>query len=509
MDQETVQYVVPRELGVEDLTRALAPSFALEAEREDSGERIFYDTFDGRLHRAGMSLVHRDGRFALGNGSESVLAGLEWPRAPGEVLAAALPAGRLRTALEPLTDVRPAARLAHVRVRQRPLRVLDQRRKTVVRLRLEQPALVGSTDGQLTPRLVTTGIRGYDKALKQVRRLLVTELALVAADVSLQDEAVARCGRAPGGVSSNLEVAFQGDESAPFVAARIGQRLLEVIQLNLPGALAGRDSECLHDLRVAVRRTRALQRGLRGSFPAEPLRRFRAEFRWLQQVTGAARDLDVYLLEFEAFREALPGRQREGLDRLFELLQKRRGRERRRMASALRSNRAHVALSDWAELLGDLAANPGADGTHPVSEIAGAQIRRVYRAMVQDGGKVDDSSAPTALHQLRKQGKELRYLLEFFTSLYPADVIRPMVRTLKALQDSLGRFQDRQLQTELIHSLGEEVRTLPGGACALMAMGQLVERLDEQQLQARAEFAARFADFASPEHAVLMREVFT
>jgi CHAD domain-containing protein len=88
-------------------------------------------------------------------------------------------------------------------------------------------------------------------------------------------------------------------------------------------------------------------------------------------------------------------------------------------------------------------------------------------------------------------------------------VITPMVRALRALQDSLGRFQDRQIQAELVRSLGEEVRTLPDGARALMAMGQLVERLDEQQAQARAEFATRFAEFASAKHRALAQEVFT
>ncbi len=485
------------------------PSFGLRAEPETSGERIFYDTFDGRLHRSGMSLVYADGRFALGNGSGSEVAGLDWPRAPDELLTVALPDGRLREALQPLTGVRAVNRLAHVRVRQRPLRVLDGRRKTVVRLTLQEPALVGPPDGQLTPRLVASGIRGYDKALKEVRRLLATELALVPADVTLQDESVARCGHAPGGVSSDVDVALRADESVVLAAARIGQRLLEVIEVNIPGTLAGTDSEFLHDLRVAVRRTRALQRGLRGSFPAEPLRQFRAEFRWLQQVTGGSRDLDVYLLEFEAFRSTLPERQRDGLELLLNLLRERRRRERRRMVRALRSGRAQAALTGWAELLANLARNPGADPAPPVSEVAGGKIRRVYGAMVQAGRDIDDASPPIALHELRKQGKELRYLLEFFTPIYPAEAVRPIVRTLKALQDTLGRFQDRQIQAGLVHSLGEDVRALPDGASALMAMGQLVERLDEQQAQARAEFAARFADFASARHRQLVREVFT
>ena len=78
--------------------------------------------------------------------------------------------------------------------------------------------------------------------------------------------------------------------------------------------------------------------------------------------------------------------------------------------------------------------------------------------IVKAGKRIDDSSPPQALHELRKQGKELRYLLELFTSLYPAHVTKPMLRTLRALQEMLGRFQDREVQAHLIRSIGEEVR---------------------------------------------------
>jgi CHAD domain-containing protein len=83
-----------------------------------------------------------------------------------------------------------------------------------------------------------------------------------------------------------------------------------------------------------------------------------------------------------------------------------------------------------------------------------------------------------------------------------------MVRTLKALQDTLGRFQDREVQAELIRSLRDEVKELDDGAAALMAMGQLVERLEEQQADARAGFAERFAAFASRRQRALVRETF-
>ncbi len=75
---------------------------------------------------------------------------------------------------------------------------------------------------------------------------------------------------------------------------------------NLPGTLEDVDSEFLHDLRVAVRRTRSLQRQFKAIYP-DRLQHFRDEFKRLQAVTGDLRDLDVYLLDFDALRAAAAG----------------------------------------------------------------------------------------------------------------------------------------------------------------------------------------------------------
>jgi CHAD domain-containing protein len=306
-------------------------------------------------------------------------------------------------------------------------------------------------------------------------------------------------------------VTLEADERADRAAGKILEALLEVIEANLPGAVADIDSEFLHDVRVSVRRTRSLLRQLRAAFPAEPLQHFRAEFRLLQGVTGPSRDLDVYVLEFDEFSTTLPEQRRPDLMPLRELLVERRLRERRRMVRALRSEWTRGLLTGWREFLTGLeepgaAAGPAAE--YPVVEIASARIAKVYRRMVKAGKRIDDSSPPQALHELRKQGKELRYLLEFFAGFYPAHVTKPMLRTLKVLQDMLGRFQDREVQAQLIRSLGEEVRTRDDGAAVLLAMGQLVDRLEEQQAEARGQFAERFAAFASRRQRALVRETF-
>ena len=50
--------------------------------------------------------------------------------------------------------------------------------------------------------------------------------------------------------------------------------------------------------------------------------------------------------------------------------------------------------------------------------------------------------------------------------LFGEEVVEPRSRSLKALQDVLGRHQDREVQVAMLRSLADEVAALPGGPAA-------------------------------------------
>ncbi|HEV7885872.1 MAG TPA: CHAD domain-containing protein, partial [Solirubrobacteraceae bacterium] len=306
-------------------------------------------------------------------------------------------------------------------------------------------------------------------------------------------------------------VRLDGEARADAAAVTIARRLLDVVEANLPGTLDDVDSEFLHDLRVAVRRTRALQRELAGVFPPEPLRVFRDGFRELQAITGPTRDLDVQLLEFDDLSASLPEDAAGDVAPLRRLLEDHLRAARAAMVRDLRARRTRALLDNWSDVLAglvdsDLDGRP--DAARPVADVAGERIAAVYRRMVRMGRKIGDDSPAEALHDLRKKGKELRYLLEFFASLYPAEVIKPMLGSLKGLQDVLGRFQDREVQADRLRSLGDEVAALEGGAPALMAMGVLVQQLTADQTAAREEFGQSFTAFSAKEQRRLVEQTF-
>ena len=81
--------------------------------------------------------------------------------------------------------------------------------------------------------------------------------------------------------------------------------------------------------------------------------------------------------------------------------------------------------------------------------------------------------------------KELRYLLEFFASLYDPAIHRQAVRDLKGLQDCLGEYQDCQVQLHELRMFADQMRAdrqVP--ATALLAMGELAGQIAGREQRA-------------------------
>jgi CHAD domain-containing protein len=292
-------------------------------------------------------------------------------------------------------------------------------------------------------------------------------------------------------------------QRADAAAVAVLRALLEVISVDLPGAIEGTDPECLHQLRVAVRRSRTVQRQLRGVFPGLMVPGFRSEFRWLQTATGPTRDLDVQLAGFDELRDLLPEADRNALEPVRMVLQHARLAAQAEMVRALRSARASYLLRDWEMLLETLVELPTderPDAMRPIGELAGRRIMRIYERLVGLGRRTGPDSPAADVHELRKRAKELRYMLDMFgPGLFAADQVKALLAALKAGQEHLGRHHDRILQIELLRSLHDELGALPRGTPALQATARLAERLREDAQDAQNEFAAGFERLASPE----------
>ncbi len=278
----------------------------------------------------------------------------------------------------------------------------------------------------------------------------------------------------------------------------ICRQQLRAIERHRPGARLGRDPEELHDLRVAVRRTRSALGEFRTRFPAEPLERFRGEFRWVGEVSGPVRDLDVYLEQLPAYRALLPVDAAAALEPFRRFLLRHRHLEQRRLVRRLDSVRLRTLLTDWQHFLAgaDNSIWPEAAGL-PMGEVARRRIWKLYRRFIRQAAAITTDSPDHDLHRLRITGKKLRYLVEFFRTFHPAAEIDLLIKAMKGIQDFLGEYQDCTVQQAHLIEMARQM-AIEGGIpqATDQALQQLVAALRQRQHRLRGKFPARFRVFS-------------
>jgi CHAD domain-containing protein len=410
----------------------------------------------------------------------------KWP-----ALTHDLPAGRLRDALAPI--VAPRALLSVVTVQRavRESRVLNDDDKTVARLLTES-----GDDG--TSRLQVQPLRGYEVDGDRIARLMGRVDGLTASTTTPYDDALALASRNPNGNEQNL-TPLRPETPAPVAVANVLAQFAAAIDDNVAGTIAAIDTEFLHDLRVAVRRTRSILKLAGDVLPANLAERFRPEFKWLGDLTTPVRDLDVYLLELDNMAAGLASADPHDLDPFRSFLVRHRSDERRRLVRGLRSRRFQQMMSDWRTELARVAAD--GDGGPAVATLARQRIEGAYRKVVRRGKRIAADSPSEQVHELRKRCKELRYLLEVFKPLCADAPYRPLIKELKALQDVLGDFQDGEVQREAVREFAAAMMEQGAAPPAtVLAMGELAAQLDAHQLKARGALVGRLQPFLANEN---------
>lgn len=470
----------------------------LERDRERQVERVVYETFDWRFLAADSVLEHRRSRDAqtlvwrsLSTGE--TLGQLEVDEVPS--FAWHLPDAPMVDRLARIADVRALLPLVTLQSRVESGRLVDDEGKTLARLTLDRTTAAGRG---LAPIVELSAVRGYEGDARAVDALLQAQVSLEPEGDDVVLLALRAAGFAPGSYSSKLRLALDPSASAHATWIAVLRALYSVMQANEAGLRNDTDSEFLHDYRVAVRRTRSVLADAKGVLAPDVRDWARDEFRWIGQVTSPPRDADVFVLDLPQFEAALPSDRRDDLKAFGAFLEDHRRRTHDALVEALDTDRARRLGERWREALDAPAppveVAPLADA--PAVEVAGERIVRAHRRVIRDGRAITTTSHPEELHDLRKEAKRLRYLLECFGSLYPSDVVAPVIRELKGLQDVLGRYQDAQVQADAIEHFGQDMIEQPdASASTLLAMGSIVEHLGASGRDAREHFAERFAAF--------------
>ena len=259
------------------------------------------------------------------------------------------------------------------------------------------------------------------------------------------------------------------DPPAPSAFEKLRGRLrhqLAEIERHDPGTRLGRDPESLHDMRVGVRRLRALLRAGRELVASDTVA-LDQRLKELGRILGEVRDLDVLLARLDAEAAELGGEDTKRAASLLAALRTERSGSRSRLLGALRSDEYLALLNDTARTIDELEPSGSNATLDELTDEAAAKLRKAVR-------KLPEEPANEELHAVRKKGKRARYAAE----LAGRD---RLVKRAKKLQDVLGEHQDAVVAAD-------RLRELAAGAepeRALVA-GRLVEREEERRLEARA-----------------------
>lgn len=290
------------------------------------------------------------------------------------------------------------------------------------------------------------------------------------------------------------------DESATCGQAlcQILTRLLDELTLNEAGVRAAADMGSLHNYRVAIRRARVVVRLFGEIMPAHSADYFSTELRWLGQLTSPLRDADTQLAALAGYNKWLPEELSSSLERFHSHLQQVHISERGKIMTALAGKRYELFMAYWRAFVANGPAGWNNRAWTIYAGVAGREIWRQYRRMVRRGRDIGAGAPAGTLHELRKDGKKLRYLIEFFDMAAHGGEAEKLLKQLRRLQDVLGAHQDYEVHADTILKFCEQLALDESASYKdFLALGVLTGRLNGLQAAARDNFSARFKKFSS------------
>jgi CHAD domain-containing protein len=428
------------------------------------------------------------------------------------VFSSDLPDSGLKEKLAPIVTVRALEKLAEVDTRSTTYRVLSQDGKIVARLVREESRLA---DDNERPAFWTSfrlrPARGAPGSFQTVRKRWEKDGPPAGKKGNIYLEALKAAGRTPGDYSTKVTIPFDPRMRSEEAAKVILRFLLQVIRINEVHLAEDRDTEFLHDYRVAIRRTRSALRQMKQVFPAEITSRFKKDFAFVGKLSNDLRDLDVHLQNEGIYKAMLPPAQRDDIRPLFDYLREKRAQVFRDFLPLLETRKYKQIFRNWDLFLNGPRRDsaPSSNADLPVIGLARKRIYKKYRGILKDGNVILDNTEDGKLHRLRIECKELRYLLEFFSPLFPRAEIHDLIGQLKKLQDILGGYNDFRVHQQRLQDLaGELPWTDSRSKKTVAAIGSLIKALEREKQTVKKAFAKTFSDYASPSNRKVFQELF-
>ncbi len=493
-----LQFKFPVDLTVEQFITQFRDEIGNQRLFRHHHLKTYYDTFDWRLYSNGIICEFVSSKLTLKSlENDLVITSAKLNEVPK--FSGQFESEKIRQQLEPILEMRALLPVCKVDYQSCQLNVINEDKKIILRLTLE-------VHEQIRHRVLLQTIKGYEKAAAEIIDKLTCQLGLTATSKPILLAVLKQQGRKVNDYSSKLAISLNPETRADIAVKIIYSQLLNTIKANEQGTIADIDSEFLHDFRVAVRRTRAALSQLKQALPAKVTVHYAEFFAWLGNITSETRDLDVYLLNFDGYKNSLSVEMRENLNPLHEFLLKKQQQAQKELAKKLCSAKYLSRLSEWALYLKEPEIDTGTQLI--IKQLADQRLRKIFKRVLREGSAITEQSPCEDLHELRKSCKKLRYLLEFFQSLYDKNKMMILLKSLKKLQEILGEHQDCAVQKSNLQQFSTEMHAMNTPVETFFAIGQLIQSIDAHRLDCRSHFASEFAEFTQEETLNIFKTLF-
>jgi len=304
-------------------------------------------------------------------------------------------------------------------------------------------------------------------------------------------------------LKASTNVVFSAYESGSNAVKALFYTLLKTIEANRDAILHKEyDPERLHQLRVAMRKLRALLSQMKPLFSSDWRYEHKEKLACLMRQTGEQRDIDVYLEAIPNYKQMLPKDLQDGLDTLEDYLTQKSKESKDELINFLQSD----AFNKELETLFDFCCSEKSIGfsrkcSEPIIIEVKYALRKRYKRVLNKGNSLNRDSLAHEYHLLRIDVKKLRYMIEFFSSLFDKDSYDKMLKQLKTIQSILGEQQDLKVQSKHLKELSQ----LPElhNDKTMAALNELRKRMTQIEEQKRQEFRDTFKLFTKTEELFL------
>ena len=242
-----------------------------------------------------------------------------------------------------------------------------------------------------------------------------------------------------------------------------------------PGARLGREPESLHQMRVATRQLRVVLRTARPLLLPAWADSLHDELRWLGQLLGPARDLDVQLAYFREECTALDARDRRPLAPFIAHLEV----QRNQAQTVLLRELQRVRYLDLIRRLQDATVNPTAvESALTLHDLATGTFKKLRKVLRQVGA----SPTSATIHEIRIKTKRARYAAELAAPVVGKPATR-FIKKARVVQDVLGMHQDAIQAEAHVRAFLKQSTSVR----AAFVAGRMVERLLTRRAKASKE----------------------